>query len=221
MKNIVLFGGGNQVTYCIDIIEKENKYKIIGIIDSIAPIDTEIMGYKVIGRQEEISELVARYKIEAGIITIGDNWSRKKVYDDVCKYYPNFEFVSTIHPSIPIGKNTIIGEGTLMMAGCIVNTNVKIGKFCFFATGAQIEHDCVVDDFASISAGTVTGGKVKIGKFSALTLGVVVMDRLTIGENSVIGARSLVTKDIPDNVLAYGTPAKIIRQREKGEKFLK
>ena len=67
----------------------------------------------------------------------------------------------------------------------------------------------------------MTGGYVKIGKFSAITLGVTIMDRLEIGENTVIGSGSLVTKSIPSNVLAYGIPAKIIKNRVKGEKFLK
>jgi acetyltransferase-like isoleucine patch superfamily enzyme len=84
-----------------------------------------------------------------------------------------------------------------------------------------VEHDCVVEDFASISAGSITGGYVRIGKHSAITLGVTIMDRLEIGENTVVGSGSLVTKSLPSNVLAYGNPAKVVRERAKGEKFLK
>lgn len=107
------------------------------------------------------------------------------------------------------------------MAGCIFNPKAKIGNFTFFATGAQVEHDNEICDFASISAGSITGGYVKLGKYSAITLGVTVMDRIEIGENTVVGAGSLVTKPLPDNVLAYGSPAKVIRSRNQGEKFLK
>ena len=65
------------------------------------------------------------------------------------------------------------------------------------------------------------GGYVRISNYAAITLGVTIVDRLTIGKNSVIGSGSLVTKDIPDNVLAYGSPCKIIKTRKEGEKFLK
>lgn len=221
MKNIVLIGGGNQAHYTIDIIEKENKYVIVGIIDSIHEIGSDRFGYKIIGRQENIKELISEYDIHAGVISIGDNWGRYYVSQQILSEVPNFKFVNAIHPSVIIGNSVDIGFGIVAMAGCIFNPKSKIGNFCFFATGAQLEHDCVIDDYASISAGSITGGHVKINKFSAITLGVTIMDRVEIGENSVIGSGSLVTKNIPENVLAYGNPCKIIRSRNKGEKFLK
>jgi sugar O-acyltransferase (sialic acid O-acetyltransferase NeuD family) len=220
-KRILLFGGGNQVHYTIDIIEKEDKYEIIGIIDSIHPIGAERYGYKVLGKQENLISVINKHKIDAGLITIGDNWSRSIVYNAIINQIPTFEFVNAIHPSVIIGKNVEMGFGVIMMAGVIVNPLAKIGNFTFFATGCQIEHDCIIEDYASVSAGSVMGGYVTIGKFSAITLGVTILDRLKIGENSVIGSGSLVLKDIPNNVLAHGNPINKIRARQLGEKFLK
>jgi len=219
--NIVLIGGGNQAHYTIDIIEKENKYNIIGIIDSVQEIGSIRFGYPILGRQEQLEELIKKHKIQAGIITIGDNWSRYNVFKQVVSLIPDFKFVNAIHPSVVIGSTTQLGVGIVAMAGCIFNPKAVIGDFTFFATGAQIEHDCEINDFSSVSAGSIMGGYVKIGRFSAITLGVTIMDRLTIGNNTVVGSGSLVTKSLPDNVLAYGSPAKIIKNREKGEKFLK
>lgn len=221
MKNIVLIGGGNQAHYTIDIIEREGKYNIVGIIDSIHEVGSDRFGYKILGRQENISQLIEEYNIEGGVISIGDNWSRYYVYNQIKTLFPNFQFVNAIHPSVIIGNNVKLGVGIVAMAGCIFNPKSHIGDFTFFATGAQVEHDCYIDDFASISAGSITGGYVKLGKFSAITLGVTVVDRLEIGENTVVGSGSLVTKSLPDNVLAYGSPAKVIRNRTNGEKFLK
>lgn len=221
MENILLFGGGLHLNYCIDIILKEGKYNIVGVVDSINEIGTELYGYKVLGRQDQLVDLVEKYEIDAGIITIGDNWSRKIVFESLIAQMPNFKFVNAIHPSSIIGMNVTFGVGVVVMAGCIFNPSSTVGNFCFFATGAQFEHDCTIGDFGSISAGSITGGKVKIGKLSAITLGVTVLDRITIGENTVVGAGSLVTQDLPDNVMAYGIPAKVIRTRELGEKFLK
>tara|TARA_R110002020_G_scaffold138469_7_gene308586 strand:- start:45729 stop:46394 length:666 start_codon:yes stop_codon:yes gene_type:complete len=221
MKNIVLIGGGNQAHYTIDIINKEGLYNIVGILDSIHDVGSERFGYKILGRQTDINDLIEEYDIYGGVISIGDNWSRKYVYDDIVKNVPNFRFVNAIHPSAVVGDNVTFGEGVVAMAGTIFNPKSDIGNFTFFATGAQIEHDCTVKDFSSVSAGTVLGGYVTVGEFSALTLSVTILDRVTIGKNTVVGSGSLVIKSLPDNVLAYGNPAKIIRERKKGEKFLK
>ena len=219
--NIVLIGGGNHAQYSIDIIEKENKFNIVGVIDSIKNIGDDVYGYKVIGKQENIETLAMDYNFGAGIITVGDNWSRYQIYNYISHVHPMFKFVNAIHPSVIVGNNVKFGFGIIAMAGVIFNPGADIGNFSFFATSAQIEHDCTICKFASVSAGSILGGHVHIKDYAAVTLGVTIVDRLTIGENAVIGSGSLVTKDIPDHVLAYGNPAKVIRTRAIGERFLK
>ena len=221
MKNIVLIGGGDQAHYTIDIIHKEGKYKIVGIIDAQEEIGSIKFGYKIIGRQDAIKQIAALYEVDGGVISIGDNWTRYYVAKEIRSYVSDFKFFNAIHPSCIIGENVKFGEGIVAMAGCIFNPRATVGDHTFFATGAQVEHDCIIGNYASISAGSITGGYVELGDFAAITLGVTVFDRTKIGENSVVGAGSLVVKDLPDNVLAYGNPAKIIRPRKAGEKFLK
>ncbi len=221
MRNIVLFGGGLHANVCIDIIEKESKYTLVGIIDSKAKIGSEIFGYPVIGRQEDIIELKERFNIEVGLIAIGDNYERCLVRDVVVSKLPEFEFINAIHPSAIIGRNVKFGVGNVIMPGVIINPDSEIEDFCILNTGAQLEHNCFMGSFSHLSPGAVTGGKVRIGKFAAITLNATIIDRVNIGENTVVGSGSVVVKDLPDNVLAYGNPARIIRTRKPGERFLK
>lgn len=219
--NILIFGGGNQATYTIDIIQKQNKYKVVGIIDSVKEIGSEVFGCKVLGRIEDLENICKQHNVYGGIIAIGDNYSRHFVSKQILVKIPDFTFVNAIHPSVIVSGNVNIGVGVVAMAGVIFNTNAVIHSHTFFATGCQIEHDCEIKSFASVSAGTVLGGHVVLGAFSALTLNVTVLDRLNIGGNTVVGAGSLVLKDLPNDVLAYGNPCKVIRSRQFGEKFLK
>jgi sugar O-acyltransferase (sialic acid O-acetyltransferase NeuD family) len=220
-RRIVLIGAGNQLHYAIDIIEREQKYAIIGIIDSIAKIGSIFYGYPIIGRQENIADLIDEYDISGGIITIGDNWVRYRIHTQIELLTEKFNWINGIHPSVIIGDDVKLGHGILAMAGVIINPGAKIGNFANLFTGAQVEHDCDIGEYASISAGTVLGGHVKVGKCSAVALNCTVFDRTIIGDNVVIGSASLVTKDTPDSVLMYGNPARIIRSREENEKFLK
>lgn len=221
MKNIVIFGGGLHANMCSDIIEKEGKYKIIGIIDSIGDIGEVRYGYVIIGRQEDIVELKKKHKIYGGFIAIGDNNSRKIVRDLIISKITDFNFINAIHPSVIIGRNVKLGIGVVMSANVVVDTNCVVGDFCILTTAAQLNHDGYMGEFSSMFAGSITGGKVRIGKYSAITIGVTILDRINIGENTVVGSGSLVLQDLPDNVLAYGIPAKIIRTRDIGERFLK
>jgi len=192
----------------------------VGIIDAQEEIGSIKFGYKIIGRQDAIKQIAALYEVDGGVISIGDNWTRYYVAKEIRSYVSDFKFFNAIHPSCIIGEHVKFGEGIVAMAGVIFNPRSTVGDHTFFATGAQVEHDCIIGDYASISAGSITGGYVELGDFAAITLGVTVFDRTKIGKNSVVGAGSLVVKDLPDNVLAYGSPAKIIRKREAGEKFL-
>ena len=220
MKDVVIIGGGDQAHYTIDIIHKEGKLNIIGIVDAQAKIGSKKHGYPILGRQESIKEIAEIHRINGGIITIGDNWTRYLVATEIKKQIPNFKFFNAIHPSCIIGEHVKFGNGVVAMAGCIFNPKSVIGDHTFFATGAQIEHDCKIANYASVSAGSIMGGYVEMEEFSAITLGVTIMDRIKIGRNSVVGSGSLVINDLPENVLAYGNPAKIIRARKEGEKFL-
>jgi acetyltransferase-like isoleucine patch superfamily enzyme len=77
-----------------------------------------------------------------------------------------------------------------------------------------------MSDFSSIAPGVTTGGNISIGKFSAVSLGANVIHGIKIGKHSVIGSGSTVLTNIDDYVVAYGTPAKIIRERKDGDKYL-
>jgi sugar O-acyltransferase (sialic acid O-acetyltransferase NeuD family) len=221
MLKIILIGAGPHSEVVIDIIEEEEKYQIVGLIDSNREIGSKLKGYSILGRQEDIQKITFENKVNSGLVCIGDNWSRMKVVNQIVSLVPSFNFITTIHPKTNISKNAKIGKGVVIMPGVTINTDAIVGNFCIINTNSSFEHYCIMDDFSSISAGVTTGGFVKIGQFSAIALGATIFDRIEIGYNSVIGSASLVSKNVPNNVLVYGIPAKIIKERKAGEKFLK
>jgi len=189
-------------------------------VDNNYDIGYEFFGYKVIGKDNDIIKLTNDYQIYGGIVAIGDNYIRSKVAGAISIISPTFKFVSSVHPSANIGKNVSIEEGTVIMAGVSVNPCCVLGRHTIMNTNASLDHDSTMEDFSSLGPRSVTGGNVFIGRFSAIGIGATLIHNINIGENTVIGAGAAVVNNVPSNVLAVGVPAKIIKNREFGDKYL-
>ncbi len=220
MNKVIIIGSSGHAKVIIDIIKKQAEYEVFGLIDSYKPKGTRVNGYKVLGTEKDLPEIIITNNIYGGIIAIGDNWTRKKLFKEITSMSPNFKFITVIHPNAVIGENITIGDGTAIMAGVIINSDTTIGKQCIINTKSSVGHDGIVKDFCSIAPGVTIGGKVFINKCSAISLGASIIECVKIGKHTVIGAGSLVNKNIGDNKMAYGVPAKEIKERKKDDKYL-
>jgi sugar O-acyltransferase (sialic acid O-acetyltransferase NeuD family) len=219
-NNIIIIGSSGHAKVIIDIIEKENRYSIIGLVDNNRKTGEETLGYKIIGKDRNIPTLMKKHSLAGGIIAIGDNWIRKQVSDKIKAIAPSFRFITAIHPNAQIGKNVQIGDGTAIMAGVIINPDSRVGRHCILNTNSSLDHDCNLSDFSSLAPNVTTGGNVKIGKYSAVSLGANIIHGITINEHAIIGAGAVVIKDVPKLCINYGVPSKVMRTREIGEKYL-
>ncbi|PKM94217.1 MAG: transferase [Firmicutes bacterium HGW-Firmicutes-1] len=217
MEDIVVFGSGGHAKVVIDIIEKQKLYNLIGLIDPYKEINDRYFDYRIIGNSKDYSIL---NKVYGGIVAIGDNWIRFEMSQTIDKIAPNFQFITCIHPNATIGRLVRIGEGTVIMAGAVVNSDTTIGKGCIINTLSSIDHDCNVGDFTSIAPNSSTGGRVIIQNYTAIGIGTNIIHNIHIGEHTVVGAGSTVIDNLPSYVLAFGTPCKVIKERWKGDKYL-
>jgi sugar O-acyltransferase (sialic acid O-acetyltransferase NeuD family) len=220
MDKVVIIGASEHGKVVADVIEREGKYAILGWIDSYKPAGGEFFGYPMLGAEDALLELWQQREIVGGLIAIGDNWTRGRVAEKICTLASDFTFITAVHPSAQIARGVSIGAGTVLMAGTIVNSDSRIGAHCILNTRSSLDHDCVMDDFSSLAPGVTTGGVVHIGAYSAVSLGANIIHGKSIGAHTVIGAGALVRTDIPDHCVAYGVPARVIRPRVKGEKYL-
>lgn len=147
------------------------------------------------------------------VVAIGDNKQRASMYEEIRSFLPRAKFPVLIHGSAVIGVNTTIGEGTVIMPLANVGPNSNIGRFCIINTSSSLDHDCRAEDFSSLAPKAVTAGFVRVGAYSALSMGVSVMQGVSIGRHVIIGANSYVNKSIVDDVVAYGIPCRVVRLR--------
>ena len=144
----------------------------------------------------------------------------KKITKEFKEKNPNSIATSLIHPSSVISEDSKIGEGAAIMPLCVINNSSEIGKGVIVNTKSSLDHDNLLKDFSSVAPGVTTGGSVIIGSRTAISIGATIKQNIKIGSDSVIGASSYVNKNIPDEKIVYGCPAKIIRDRAIGEKYL-
>jgi sugar O-acyltransferase (sialic acid O-acetyltransferase NeuD family) len=220
MKNILIFGSEGHAKVIVDIIEKQGKYNITGFIDVHRGKKTVILGYKVLGDESSLKDIVSSYEIYGGIIGIGDNSNRAKCRDKIIKVIPNFKFVNCIHPKSILGKDVTLGEGNVIMASAIINSSTSINNHCILNTNSSIDHDCLMSDFSSVAPNVTVGGNVKIGDYSAIGIGTNIFHNVNIGYNCIIGGGSLVCHDTYDNSIYYGSPSKFIREHKLGDEYL-
>ncbi len=143
--------------------------------------------------------------------SIGDNKIRKKSYETIEK--KNGVFVTAIHPKSFVSKKSIIGFGTLVVAGVIINPLTKIGKGVICNSNCVIEHGCEIGNFSHICPGAIVCGDVRIGESSFIGAGSVIKQGLVLGSNVTIGAGSTVLCDVPDNTTYVGSPARIVNKK--------
>ncbi|HCR85247.1 MAG TPA: transferase [Alphaproteobacteria bacterium] len=218
-KNIIIFGASGHAKVVIDIIEGQGLYKIAGIADKAVNGNSKLLGYRVFS-EEELAAEINKNNVFGGIVAVGDNYIRSKIVEKIASQFPDFNFINAIHPSCHISRHSTIGSGNVFMAGSIVNAGTKIFDHNIINTNSSIDHDCAVGSYSTIAPSVSLGGGVTLKPFSSILIGAVVKHNVTIGKNSVIGAGSVVLHDVPENSLAYGVPAKIIRTRIDGERYL-
>lgn len=176
----------------------------------------DLLGFSIMG---DIAELGNPDSYSFGI-AVGDNAIRERIYNELQAKHENLNFPSLVHASATVSSFASVGDGTVVMPQAVIGPNSKVGKFCLINTQASIDHDCVMLDYSSLAPAAVTGGAVVIGTRSAVSMGATIKNGVKIGNDSVVGANSYLNKDLPDNQLAYGTPAKQVRSRNVGDAYL-
>ncbi len=221
MKPLLVVGSSGHASAVLEAIELQGEFEVGGLLDSFAPKGARKHGYPVCGTVEEASELSDAYTCRSFFVAIGDNWARWKIAQTLWATVEHAEFPVVVHPSVLVSRSARIGPGSVIMAGSVIATKAVIGEGCIVYTASTVDHDCRMDDYASIAPGVHLGGGAGIGVRSSIGIGSTLREKVWIGRDSVIGAGSVVLDDIPDDTVAYGVPAKVIRRRAADEKYMR
>lgn len=195
---VYLYGASGHAKVVRDIARLAY-YDVPCLIDDNPDVN-ELAGVPVVHHAEGLSPI---------IVTIGDCRIRRKIVDKL----GTREYLTVVHPNAIKADSAKLGNGTVVMAGAILNPFVEVGNHCIINTGASLDHDVKVGDFVHIAPHCTLCGEVVVGEGTWIGAGTTIIQGIKIGKNCFIGAGSVVVKDIPDGTLCYGNPCKVIKRR--------
>ncbi len=215
ISKLLIWGASGHALVVAEIIRLQGIYEIVGFLDNVnAQRQGEnFCGVPIFGGQE--LDCCKDKGIEYIIFGFGDCQARLKLSELVVG--KGFSLATAIHPKAIIAADVSIEPGTVIAAGAVVNPGARIGQNVIINTRASVDHECVIEEGTHICPGVNLAGRVKVGRAAWVGIGATVIDRVRIGAGALIGAGAVVVSDIPDGVVAYGVPARVISKIDRSE----
>jgi len=209
---LVIYGASYFARTVAHVVDLVTDFTIAGYLhDDAAFAGAEFNGSTILGGRDQLATL-REQGVRHAVLGFGDCDGRLSIGKDLAD--AGFEMVTLVHPSAVLAPQTQLEPGSLLLAGAVLDNNVSVGANAIIGKNAVLGHDTTVGTAAHVASGVCVGGLCAIGKATLIGLGSAVRDRTRIGARSIVGAGSAVVAPIPDNVVAYGNPAAVVRPRE-------
>jgi acetyltransferase EpsM len=211
---VVIWGASGHARVVADALRAGGRYEVAGYVDDLSPgrRGETFCGAPVLGGREVLGEL-AGAGVRRVFVAVGDCGARLRLAGLLRD--AGLELVVARHPSAVVAPDVRVGMGTLIAAGAVINPGSVIGENVIVNTAASVDHDCVLADGVHLSPGARLAGGVAVGRGAWVGIGAVLIDKVTIGEGAIVGAGAVVLRDVPPGAVAYGVPARVVRQREE------
>ena len=210
IKDLVVIGAGDFGREVIWLTERINQiqpaWNILGFVDD-ADVGTEVGGYQVLG---DIDWLIAYEKPICAVCAVANGKSREQICNRLITNL-QIEMATLIDPAAICGKNSNIGEGSIVCAGSILTVDVQLGKNCIINLNSTIGHDTILESYCTLHPGANVSGKVVVGARSLLGTGTRVIQGLSIAADVVLGAGTVVIRDIKESGTYVGVPERKIK----------
>lgn len=220
METILVVGTSGHAATVIDAIEAASQYRVIGLLEATASGRGFVLGYPILGTDAGLPRVMEEHDVRSAVVAIGDNFIRGRVVAALSQACPELQFPALIHPAATVARSARIGPGALALAGAVISAGSEMGRHCIVYTLASLDHGAKLGDFASLAPHAAVGGNATIGEHSAVGIGASIIHGVSVGSHTIIGAGATVVRDITGCCVAYGTPAREIRNRTPGDRYL-
>lgn len=214
MRHVIVVCAGGHGAVVADILQcaraAGSEVVPVGFVDDTPALQGgEVLGLPVLGPLASLS----RHRHDGVVVAIGDNRLRRALTDRLLT--AGEQLVRAIHPDAYVAASATIGEGAMVSAGAVVLPRALVQRGVIINTRASVDHDSVVGEFAHVAPAATVGGSVRIGPEVLVALGAAVVSGRSVGARTIIGAGAVVVRDIPEDVVAWGVPARVVTRRSE------
>ncbi|WP_374019350.1 acetyltransferase [Paenibacillus thiaminolyticus] len=209
-QRTIVIGAGGHSKVIIDILHSDPGVELVGCTATSG--SGSVSGIPILGDDTILPKLYEQ-GVHYAFIAIGDNRIRLKMarlVEDI-----GYTLINAISRFAYISPSASLGSGIAIMPGAVVNAEACIQDYAIVNTGASIDHESVIGEACHIAPGSHLSGNVRVGEGSFLGTGTQVIDGMAVGAWSVLGAGTVVVRDIPDQCLAVGVPARVIKHFDR------
>ena len=205
---VVIYGASGHGKVIADLLATSG-VEVAGFVDDGESMQGQnLLGLPVLGNGEW---LISQDDFSVAL-GIGDNLIRRVIAKRCVD--GGLKLISAIHPRAIVAPSAKIEAGVVIMASAVVNPEACIGQGAVINSSAVVEHDCQVGAFAHLSPNAAMAGGAKVGELAHMGIGASVLPLVNIGANTSVGGGACVINDLPDNVVAVGVPARILKTKE-------
>jgi len=194
LNSILIVGAGGHARACIDVIEQEGRFLVKGLVGLPDEMDSQILGYPVIGVDEDVPMLIS--DCANALIAVGQIKTpeiRMELFDQLLQ---NGSVLPTIvSPQAYVSPHARLSAGTIVMHGAIINAGAVVGKNCIINSLSLVEHDVVISDHCHIATAATINSGVSIGTGTFIGSNSSVRQGVSIGERCLIGMGQQVLTD--------------------------
>jgi acetyltransferase EpsM len=208
-RRLVIVGAGGHAKVSCAVAEAAGFDVVCFLDDDRAAWGGERLGYPVVGPVVRLADY-AREGCQ-GFLGIGSNAVRKRL--DLA--FAEVEWATLVHPTAWLHHTAALGPGTLVCAFALMHPDSRTGRHTIVNSAALVEHDVVLEDYAHVGPGAVMNGITRAAEGAFVGAGSTVIQCLTVGPWSTLGAGGLASRDVPGRAVATGVPARV--KREVGE----
>ena len=215
MKPIVIIGAGGLAREVAWLIEEINavreEWELLGYVDE-DPVKhgIKLNNYKVLGGLQELNAFSNEVHL---VCAIGDPTARKRVVEKVSSL--GLPFANLVHPDVKMSSLVTMGQGNIICSSNIFTVNITIGNHNIINLACTVGHDVTMNNYCTVFPGVNISGNVVLHDSVSIGTNTSIIQGISIGEGTIIGAGSVVIRDLPPHCTAVGVPAKPIKFHHK------